>query len=89
MTDARIGCATFPFEILRFETDAGEGKDLVFSAELRMTINYNVRMEPAFFAQDYMLSNHAIGANFAIRTNLRADMDNCRGVNHRLKRRPA
>lgn len=73
------GQAALPFQVLGFEPNAGEGKQLIALPQTGMTIDHNVGMQPTTSAEHHMLANHTIGTDFAVRSNFRARMnDSCR-----------
>ncbi len=74
--------AALPFQILRFEPDAGEGEDFVAPPQLRMALNDHMRMQPAAAPQHHVLPNHAIRPEVALGADLRPGMDDGRRMDH-------
>jgi len=62
---------------LRFEADAGKGKDLVAFPEPSMAIDDHMRVQKAAGAQTDVFANHTIRTDLASRPNL------CPRMNHR------
>ena len=54
--------AALPFQVLRLQSDAGEGENFVLVAQRGMAVNNNVRMEAATVAQSDIFANDAITA---------------------------
>ena len=69
VADFRPREAALPFQVLRFESDTGEGKNLVLAAQTGMSINNHVRMQPATLPQFDVLADDTIRANLAIRAD--------------------
>ena len=74
--------SAFPFQVLRFQADAGEGENLVAFTQGRAAINHDMGMKRAILFENHMLANDAVGANFASLPDGRAFVDNRRGMNH-------
>src|SRR5262249_36530018 len=71
--------ASFPFEVLRLETNAGEWEDFVPDAQAGFAIQDHMRVQSATGAQHHARTNHTVRPNFALRADLRAGMDDgCR-----------
>ena len=73
--------SAFPFQVLGFHADAGKRKNLVALTETRVPLNDDMRVKAAFGTKDYMLANDAIGADFAVGSNLCVRMDDGGRVN--------
>src|SRR5262245_46332911 len=59
--------ASFPFELLRLESNAGEWEDFVPDAQAGFDIQDHMRVQSATGAQHHARNNHAIRPNFALR----------------------
>ena len=59
--------AALPFQVLRLQPDAGERKNFIFLAQLRVAVNDHVRMQFAFVAQHDVFADDAIRTDFAAR----------------------
>src|SRR6266576_1651048 len=82
VADFRARQAALPFQVLGFQSNAGERKNLVLIAQARVSVNDHVRMQPATRAQLDVLADDTIRTNLAIRTDAGLGMDDGRGVNH-------
>src|SRR5512140_776529 len=80
--DFRARDPSFPLQVLGPEPQAGERLDLVALAQAGVAIDDHVRNQPATFANDHVLANHAIRANFAVGADLGRRMDNRTRVDH-------
>ena len=65
MADAGPGGTAFPFQVLRFQTDGGEGIDFVFVSEFRVAVENDVGMEFAVCTDRDVFTNDAKGTDFA------------------------
>src|SRR5439155_16756301 len=71
IADPRPRNPPLPLQILRFEANAGEWKDLIVATEGDVAINNDVRVKLASFTEDHMFTNHTIGTNITIGTDSR------------------
>ena len=69
VADLRAGDAALPFQILRLQPDAGEGKNFVLLAQPRVAVNDDVRMQLAARAQRDVLADDAIRPDLAVRAD--------------------
>ena len=67
VADFRARDAALPFQVLRLQSDAGEGKNFILLAQLRVAVNDDVRMQFAFVAQRDVFADDAIRADLATR----------------------
>ena len=83
ISDLHASDAPLPFQVLGFQSQACKGKHLVVGAEGGMAVDDDVRMQLAAVAEADVLTDDAVGPDFAIGTQLRARMDDRRGMNGR------
>ena len=76
--------AALPFQVLRFQADAGEGKNLVVLAQRGMAVNDDMGMEPAVLSQRHIFADDTIRPDDATGANPRLRMNHGRGSNHTL-----
>jgi hypothetical protein len=82
ISNAQVRDAALVFQVLRFLSDGGEGKDFIARAKHSVSIHDDVRMQLAVLAQRDVLADEAISANFTTRTDLRLGVDDGRWMNH-------
>lgn len=87
VANLRVSRAAFPFQVLRFQANAREGKNLIAAAECRVAVDHHVRMQLAVVAEFHVLADDAIRPNMARRRDLRLRMNNGGGMNHLRRRR--
>ena len=75
VADFRARDAALPFQILRAQADAGERKNFVRPAQLRMAVNDDVRMQFAAVAENHIFTDDAERPDLAIRADLRLGMN--------------
>ena len=80
--DLRAREAALPFQILRLQSDAGEGENLIVGAQRGMAVEDDVGMELAIIAQRHVLADHTIRPNDAARANPRLRVNHCRRMDH-------
>ena len=73
---SRARQAALPFQVLRLQSDAGEGKNLVAFAQHGVAVNHDVRMQPAIVPQ------HHVFADDTVRPDDAAGADLGFGVDH-------
>ena len=81
VADVRARHAALPFQVLRFQPDAGEGENFVFLSQLRMAVNHNMRMELAFAAERHVFADNAVRPDVAIVADRALGMDDGGGIN--------
>src|SRR5205823_783149 len=69
------GETAFPLQVLGLEANRSERINLVASPQPRMAINHDMTVQPAFGAENDILSHNAVGPNMATIPNLRFRMD--------------
>ena len=67
-------------DILRRHANGAEGEEDIIGSDLRRPVDRHMRLEAAILAQFDLRANHAIRSDFAGRRNLRARIDNRRGM---------
>ena len=82
ISDASASVAAFPFVVLRAESDATEGKELVVVANDGVSVHNDVGKQPATVAQNHLFSDDAIGADLAVLADAGAFVNDCAGMNH-------
>ena len=82
VADLKAGDAAFPFQVLGFETEGGEGKNFVAVAELGVAVNDHVRMQFALVAEGDVLADDAVGSDLAAVAEFGAGMNDGGGMNH-------
>lgn len=82
ISDASASDAAFPFAVLRAESDAAEGKELVVVADDGVAIYNDVGKQLATVAQNHVFSDDAIGADLAVFADAGAFVNDCAGMNH-------
>ena len=73
--------ATLPFQVLSLEADGGEGEKLVAAADLGVTIDNDVRMQPVRLAKRDVPADDAVRTDFTIVANGCIGMNDCAGMN--------
>src|SRR5260221_14220278 len=58
--------APLPFQVLSFEADAGEGKNLILLSQTRAAIDHHMGMEAATRTEDHLGADHAKRPNHAL-----------------------
>jgi hypothetical protein len=74
--------ATFPFQVLSLEANAGEWKEFVAATDSSVSIDDNMWMQSAACAQNYVLADNAIGPDLAIWANFGFGMYDRRLMDH-------
>jgi len=74
--------ATFPFQVLRLQANAGEGEKFVAAADASVSVDDHVWMQSATGAQNNVLTDNTIGPDLAICANFRFGMNNRRLMDH-------
>src|SRR5580692_7852887 len=85
VADFRPRDAALPFQVLRFEADAGERKNFVYLPELCMAVNDDVRMEFTFRSERDVFADDAVGADFTSSADFCFFMNDSRTMNRRHK----
>src|SRR5439155_18933632 len=79
VSDASVGGAATPFEVLRVQAEACKRENFIAAPQGGVAIDDDVRMERAVFAERDVLADHAIGSDPTARSDFRIRMNNgCR-----------
>src|SRR3981081_4532149 len=81
IADLEISRLAFVFQILRLLADRAISVKFIARARAHRPAKRDVMLQPAMFAERHIRSDHAIGSNFASRSDLRAMIDNRSGMN--------
>jgi hypothetical protein len=81
VADHGAGETALPFQVLRFESNAREGKNFILPAQSGMALNDHMGMKPAGCSEHDVLADHTIGPNMAVLAELRLGMNYGRGMN--------
>ena len=82
ISNTSVSDAAFPFAVLRAESDAAEGKELVVVADDGVAVHNDVGKQLATVAQNHVFSNDAIGADLAVFADAGVLVNDCAGMNH-------
>src|SRR5438270_143923 len=80
VADLQPSFLAFKLQVLRLEAERRKGKDTIVGADVRRTLEHNMRQEFAALAHLNLFADNAEGADGATRGNPRCRMDDSGGM---------